>query len=138
MPIWDKIFGVVKIPLVDQLGDIVDEFHHSGEEKDANKLAVAQLEQSGVLAQLKVQATMLSHRSTFVAGGRPALIWMCVIGIGMQAFGGPTLTWITHLIDPDILAYPILDIADLVVLVTGALGLGALRSQDKKHGVTDK
>jgi len=61
---------------------------------------------------------------------------MCVIGIGMQAWGGPTLTWITHLFNPDILAYPELDIKDLVMLVVSALGLGIMRSRDKEKGVT--
>lgn len=142
MSFLSKLFGLAKIPVLDQIGAAFDELHFSGEEKAALNLAARKLDQAGVLAQLDVQKTMLSHRSTFVAGGRPALIWMCVAGIGLQVIVRVLIQWVLQIIEwatGSPVSAPVLgalEIDQLIAIVVAALGLGALRSKDKANGVT--
>lgn len=85
------------------------------------------------LAQIDVNKTEAQSPDVFRGGWRPAVGWVCVIGLLYTYLGQPLLTWasgIWHIPAP-----PSLDLGDLLILLGGMLGLGTLRTTEKIRGV---
>jgi hypothetical protein len=64
--------------------------------------------------------------SFFKSGWRPAVGWMCTIGMGIQYLLFPILGLFMKV--------PAVDFSDLIALLIGLLGMGGLRTLDKKFG----
>jgi len=94
-----------------------------------------------LLAQLEVNKVEAAHKSLFVAGWRPYIGWVCGFGLTYQFVLYPILAWnwaalqASGIIGTDFGIPPVLDMEVLMVLITGMLGIGGLRSFDKKNGV---
>ena len=93
-----------------------------------------------MLAQIDVNKTEAQHKSLFVAGWRPAVGWVGVVALGYQFVLYPMLVWSWYIwqargvIPTDMATPPILDMEILMVLLTGILGIGGMRSFDKSRG----
>lgn len=102
------------------------------------KLALVTLQQKGeldeIMGQLEINKIEAANPSLFVSGWRPAVGWICTIGLGMQFMVLPLVTW-TALIFGKILVLPPLDLGFLVTMLGGILGLGGLRSYEKINDV---
>lgn len=110
-------------------------------DKDAREKAQAELLRAAqdadfqlALGQLKINEAEATNSSWFVAGWRPAVGWVCVVGLSYNFLIYPMLTWLVagaHLqFTP-----PGLVSENLMELVLGMLGLGALRTAEKWKGV---
>lgn len=92
------------------------------EDKDAERITQA------LLGQLEVNKVEAAHRSLFVAGWRPFIGWV----------GGCALAGV-YIIQPIVQlarGEPVaIDTSELMVLITGMLGFGGLRTFEKKVGV---
>ena len=64
---------------------------------------------------------------------RPAIGWLCVLGIAWQLMLAPLLTWLSPLLR--IPPPPATDLETLAVLLPITLGIAGLRSLDKIKGV---
>ena len=113
------------------------ELQEANPDKDMkNKLAheVATMAESHAqeLAKGQIQANVeqAKHPSLFVSGARPAIMWVCCLGLLWQFFVGPILTWATGIWFPDMVP-PQLEVEGLITLVMSLLGLGAMRSFEK-------
>jgi hypothetical protein len=83
--------------------------------------------QSLMEAQLEVAKIEAGHKSLFVAGARPAIMWICGLGLGYNVLIHPILSiWFSMPPIETELLYPTL---------MGMLGLGTMRSFDKNNGV---
>jgi len=87
------------------------------------------------LAQIGVNKTAAKSKSLFVAGARPAIIWVGAFGIGYHFIAAPIFNGIVAVLGGPAEAFPDIDIAPLAALVVTLLGGSALRSYEKKHGV---
>jgi len=98
------------------------------------KLALIALQQKGdldeIMGQLKINATEAAHPSIFVSGWRPAVGWVCTLGLGMQFLVAPLITWVA-LVFGTTLVLPALDLGFLTTMLGGILGLGGLRTYEK-------
>ena len=94
-------------------------------EKHAQELAKAQLE---------VNKTEAAHRSLFVSGWRPAVGWTCCIGLASQYILIPMANFALALADSTI-EIPVLDMATMMPVLMGMLGLGAMRTVEKTKKV---
>ncbi len=94
-------------------------------EKHAQELAKAQLE---------VNKTEAAHKSLFVSGWRPAVGWTCCIGLASQYILIPMANFTLALADSTI-EIPVLDMATMMPVLMGMLGLGAMRTVEKTKGV---
>ena len=94
-------------------------------EKHAQELAKGQID---------VNKEQAKHPSLFVSGARPAIMWVCCLGLLLQFFVGHILTWATGIWFPDIVP-PQLEVEGLITLVMSLLGLGAMRSFEKSKNV---
>lgn len=90
-------------------------------------------------AQTTVNLAEAQGNDRFSARWRPATGWVCVCGFAYQFVIAPILTWGTNLIGVAIGAAippaPTLSINDLMVVLTGILGLGIQRTIERTQGV---
>lgn len=87
-------------------------------------------------AQNQVNTTEAQSKNWFVASWRPAVGWVCALGLFSQFIIGPFATWIATLLGKPI-QYPSLDMGTLMTLLLGLLGLGGMRTYEKVSGVSD-
>jgi hypothetical protein len=106
------------------------------------EMAKQQLEIAKILAQADTNQTDVnkveaSSMSIFVSGWRPFVGWVSGFGVAWSFVFKPILDWFLAVIHHPTLT-PALDISQLMTLLLGMLGMGALRSMDKKNGVASK
>jgi hypothetical protein len=85
-------------------------------------------------AQLEVNKKEAEHASWFVSGWRPATGWVCVLGMACNFLLIPMANFALALAESKIVV-PVLDLAVMMPVLLGMLGLGGLRSYEKKHEV---
>ena len=107
------------------------------------KRKLLELAQQGDLERLKIEAQLLiaqaetnresaKHKSLFVAGARPFIVWVCGFGLLIQYIIYPLLDIFIDVPEP-------MDMSVMMPLLLGLLGLGTMRSYDKRHGTqTDR
>ena len=88
-------------------------------EKQAHEIAIAQIEVNKEDAK----------GSWFQAGWRPAVGWVCVAGFTINFLISPILA-------PFDIIIPQADTSTMLPVLMGMLGLGGLRSYEKKNGLT--
>jgi len=86
-----------------------------------------------ITAQIDVDKQEAANANMFVAGWRPAIGWICGLGLMVQFLVNPIATWICALRGKPI-TFPSLDLGTLMTLLFGMLGLGAMRSAEKIQG----
>jgi len=109
--------------------DIQDVFTTS----DREKLAAYEAQTDRMRVSNEVAVAEAKHSSVFVAGARPAMIWVCTLGMLyhfiLWRIIAPIMEHYTGVVLVDI------DWQELWTAVTAALGLGAMRSYEKLKGV---
>ena len=104
-------------------------------------LEQARIDQKTDLAQIEVNQVEAASASAFVSGWRPAVGWVGVAGLGYQFLGYPLMQWLwafgqgVDLIPKDLPSPPDLQTDQLMVLLSGLLGFGGMRSFEKSRGV---
>ena len=86
------------------------------------------------LAQIEVNKEQAKHKSVFVAGARPAAIWAGVFSMSWAGIIHPLLTWVWAFAEMTGQSPPLIESSALTAIVTGLLGVGAMRSHDKAKG----
>jgi len=86
------------------------------------------------LAQLEINAREAAHPSVFVAGWRPFFGWVGGCAFAYVGLLQPLLTWVAQV--NGVPSPPDIDTEFLWVVVSGLLGIGGLRTYEKRAGVT--
>lgn len=84
--------------------------------------------------QLKVNKAEAAHKSLFVAGWRPAVGWVCVLGMFGNFITIPFSNFVLALLGIDIVI-PLVPLETMMPIVMAMLGLGGLRTFEKHKGV---
>lgn len=87
-----------------------------------------------VLAQLEINAREAQHPSWWVAGWRPYFGWVGGTAFAYVGIVKPVLAWVAAIKGWP--APPDIDTEFLWVVVSGLLGIGGLRTYEKKQGIT--
>lgn len=87
------------------------------------------------LAQIKTNTAEARSNNLFVAGWRPACGWICVIAFAWQFVVLPILLFISNAINHPI-PVPVFETSAMITVLMGMLGLGGLRTFEKKEGLT--
>tara|TARA_R100000900_G_scaffold125993_1_gene100563 strand:- start:155 stop:553 length:399 start_codon:yes stop_codon:yes gene_type:complete len=95
-------------------------------ERHAQELAKGQLEVN------KVEA---ASKSMFVAGWRPAVGWVCVLGMASNFIIIPMANFGLAIVESNI-TIPLIDTSTMMPVLMGMLGLGVMRSVEKVQGVS--
>jgi hypothetical protein len=122
---------------------ILDKVFPDPEKRDAAKLELFKAQQAGELAglsqefelakaQIDVNMVEASNGNLFVAGWRPAVGWICGFALAYSAIIEPIARFTAVVIFDYSSVFPIIDTTITMQALFGLLGLGALRSVDKK------
>jgi hypothetical protein len=84
--------------------------------------------------QLEINKTEAAHKSLFVAGWRPAVGWTCCLGMASNFLVIPMANFVLAL-SGSVIVVPLLDTGEMMPVLMGMLGLGAMRTYEKKQGV---
>ena len=118
--------------LAPALGGLVEKFLDGKATKEELEHEAAQHSLSAevqlALAQIMLNSKEATHPSIFVAGWRPAVGWICAIILFFNFIIGPIASAFGMMV-------PILDASTMMPVLLGMLGVGGMRSYDKKNGV---
>lgn len=89
-----------------------------------------------IIGQLEINKIEANHPSFFVAGARPAAMWVGVLSLFYMGIGGNLFSWLVVCFGLPPL--PIINDNTSTDILMGLLGLGGLRSFDKFKGVATK
>ena len=127
------LFGIAEA-VVGVVDNVLDKFV---EDKDLRAKLDHELKtqvQRANLAQIAVNKEQAGHSSIFVAGARPAIMWICAFGLGWQFVFQPICVWAMAVWATD-LTIPIIPTEGLMTLTLSLLGLGGMRSFEKTKGI---
>lgn len=136
----DPVTGILKIG-----SQLIDRLWPDPEQRDAAKLKLLEMQQSGDLAvlnaemqlalgQIEVNKIEAAHPSIWQSGWRPGAGWVCVSGLAMNFVVAPAIVW-TNAMFGYTIVLPQADMGEMMPLLIGLLGIGGLRSFDKIRGV---
>ena len=87
------------------------------------------------LAQLGINKVEAAHRSIFVAGWRPFIGWTCGVALCYTYVLQPIIIFIM-IQTGQLVSLPEMDLAAMMPVLMGMLGLGGLRTFEKFKGVS--
>ena len=118
--------------VADLAGKAIDKIWPDKSEQERQQLAAAVAIVQGQLDVNKAEAT---NSSTFVAGWRPFIGWVCGMALAYTYIGYPLLVWAAAVWRPEFKP-PVLGLDNMLYeLLLGMLGLGGLRTFEKVKGV---
>jgi len=133
----------ISIPIIDGIFKVFDRVIPDPVERAKIKNAAIELQQAGefkqletdlqlALGQLEVNKIEAAAPDLFRGGWRPAVGWVCVIGLLYTYLGRPLLAWGSGIWNVPV--PPSLDLGDLLILLGGMLGLGGMRTMERLKG----
>ena len=114
---------------IEAIGNIIDSVFTSDEERAQGDLLKQKLAMKPSIMQAEINKVQAGHRSTFVAGARPFLMWVCGLGFLFAFVINPILQWLA----PE-LGSPELPLDAMLELTLAMLGLAGLRTVEKLNG----
>lgn len=129
-------------------GKVIDRVWADPNEAAKAKLELYKAEQAGELAEMQaawssmkdqvdVNKIEAANASIFVAGWRPFVGWVCGAALAFKYIFLPFFIYIAALFGK-ILNLPSTDFSDLITILLGLLGLGAMRTYEKVKGAPPK
>ena len=88
------------------------------------------------MAQVQVNQVEAQHRSSFVAGWRPFIGWVCGIALAYHFVLSPIIVFGIALSGAVVPEIPEFDMGSLMTVLMGMLGLGGLRTFEKSKGLS--
>lgn len=123
-------FGKEIAAPIDALGNTFDKMFTNDEERMQAQAVLDKIKAQPAILNAELNKIEAQHRSVFVAGWRPAIGWICALGIGFAFIGNPLLT---RFVGGAAVEVPLDMILELVLAM---LGMGTLRTIEKIKGVT--
>lgn len=129
-----KLVGTLVGPVTGLLDKVIED----KDEKNrlAHEIATLAEKQAheAAMAQSQANTEQAKHPSIFVAGARPAIMWICAAAMGYHFVLQPFLVFGVLVAGVDLPPLPELDMASLMPVLLGILGLGGMRSWEKVKG----
>ena len=125
--------------MVGPVTGLLDKFIEDKDTKNALAHEIATLSQKqaqeAMIAQLEVNKTEAAHKSLFVAGWRPFIGWVCGLGFFSNFIVIPVANFVLQLLSNPIVI-PMIDTSQMMPVLMGMLGLGAMRTVEKVQKVS--
>lgn len=121
--------------LIDPISNILDKFVADKDLKQKLEHELKTELHRANMAQIEVNKEEAKHRTVFVAGWRPFTGWVCATALAYHFILEPVIVFVLALYDIQ-LTLPQFDMASLLTVLMGMLGLGGLRTYEKKQGLT--
>ena len=122
---------------VGALGNVIDQFTESPEEKRLAEQIMLRIQQRPYLAQVELNKIEAQSRSWFNSGWRPFIGW--VLGVSLALYFIPKFAlaaflWVKLCLAKNaLLPYPV-SLDQLIELLGGMLGLALIRTREKNTG----
>lgn len=135
-------YGAIKMinlsALIGPVTGLLDKFIEDKDQRNAiaHELATMATKHAQELAkgQLEVNKTEAAHKNLFVAGWRPAVGWVCVLGMAGNFLVIPVANFTLALAESAI-NIPLIPTSEMMPILMGMLGLGAMRTVEKTKKV---
>ena len=125
--------------LIGPVTGLLDKFVEDKDQKNALAHEIATLAEKqaheAAMAQAQANTEQAKHPSIFVAGARPAIMWICALAMAYHFILQPFLVFGVLVAGVDLPALPEMDMGSLMPVLMGILGLGGMRSWEKTRGV---
>ena len=121
--------------LIDPISNILDKFVADKDLKIKLRHELNQEIHRANMAQIEVNKEEAKHRTVFVAGWRPFTGWVCASALAYHFILEPIIVFGLALYNIQ-LTLPQFDMGSLLTVLMGMLGLGGLRTYEKKQGLT--
>ena len=124
---------------LDVFGKVIDKIFPDKAQADAAKARLVEMQINGELslamAQMEVNKVEAASSSTFVAGGRPFVMWVCGFALAYVSIIEPIARFVAAVCFNYTGVFPEVDTTITLQVLLGLLGLAGMRSYDKKNGV---
>jgi hypothetical protein len=124
--------------LIGPVTGLLDKFIEDKDQKAALAHEIATMSQKYAQeiaqGQMAINEVEAAHKSLFVSGWRPAVGWVCVLGMFGNFITIPFSNFVLALLELDIVI-PLVPLETMMPVLMGMLGLGAMRSYEKKNSV---
>jgi hypothetical protein len=125
--------------LIGPVTGLLDKFIEDKDTKNALAHEIATLSQKqaqeAMIAQLEVNKAEAAHKSLFVAGWRPFIGWVCGLGFFSNFIVIPVANFVLQLLSNPVVI-PMIDTSQMMPVLMGMLGLGAMRTVEKVQKVS--
>ncbi len=122
-------------PVIDRLVSAIPDPAEREREKNRLLSEMQQQAQQLNLAQIEVNKAEAATGNLFIGGWRPAVGWVCALALAWSFVVGPAAQWILTVTGHGANLPPTGMNLDLWELVFAMLGLGGLRTYEKKFGI---
>ena len=124
--------------LIGPITGLLDKFIEDKDQKNALAHEIATMSQKYAQeiakGQMAINLAESQHKSVFVSGWRPALGWVCVLGMFGNFITIPFSNFVLALLGINIVI-PLVPLETMMPVLMGMLGLGAMRTYEKKNAV---
>jgi hypothetical protein len=125
--------------LLTLLPTVLDKLIPDKSAQDAAKVKLVEMQMAGelqqIMGQLAINQEEAKNASIWVSGARPFILWTCGVAFAYAAIIEPLLRFIAQVWGGYTGPFPAIDTNLTMQVLMGMLGLGAMRSWDKKNGV---
>lgn len=128
MGILQKIVGKAGVGAVEAIDGVMGTVFKNKQEKLSHEEVMARIAMQPQTAQQEISKIEAQHRSMFVAGARPFILWVCGAGLAFIFVFNPIIQWVTGSPGPEMPTEAIMS------MVVALLGLGGLRTVEKLQG----
>ena len=126
--------------LIGPVTGILDKFIEDKDQKAKLAHEIATMSdthaQQALLAQLEINKAEAASGSLFKGGWRPFVGWVCGIAFAYHFVLQPLLIFVLIVFNVNIPDLPEFDMSTLLTTLGGLLGIGGLRTYEKKSGLT--
>lgn len=133
------------LALIPLIGSVLDKVLPDATAAADAKLKMVEMVQRGELAELEAAKSLAmgqidvnreeaKHTSVFVAGWRPFIGWTCGAAFCFKFVAGPLAAFVLTAFGNPI-QMPVMEFGELLPVLLGMLGIGALRTVEKVKGV---
>ena len=134
MAIASLVAGLIG-PILEPLIGLIPNKNARAEAREKAEAQIITAMTGLVQGQLDINKEEAKHSSIFVAGARPAILWICGAGLAWNFVIKPIMMWLSFLYGFELDGAPDLDTGELTTILLGMLGLGGLRTYEKSIGV---
>jgi len=125
--------------LIGPVTGLLDKFIEDKDQKNALAHEIATMSerhaQALAMAQIEVNKAEAASSSVFKGGWRPFIGWVCGFAFAYHFILQPILLFGTALAGVSLPPLPEFDMSQMMPVLLGMLGLGGLRTYEKKTGV---
>ena len=122
--------------IIETIGKVADDLITSDSERAKADLDAYNAETARLVSQTKINEIEAGSSDSFTRRWRPAVGWVGVIALGYASILEPVGRFIAQVMFGYAGAFPVIDTDLTLQVLLGLLGLGAMRSFDKRIGTS--